>query len=180
MVDPQDIERVEFKATRLKEGYDQDEVDTFLDRVADTLRARNEQLNKANDEIVVLRRRVAELERRANDTPTAQLPVITDSPASVPVSESAAKLLELAQKTADDVVAQAQKNASDIIARADASAHDIVNEATKEADTRRRVAEGKAYQAEQHLAQLADTRNSVRAQLEAHLNDLHGKLGDPQ
>lgn len=174
MVDPQDIERVEFSTTRLKGGYDPDEVDNFLDRVADTLRSRNEALNKANDEIVLLRRRVAELERTANDTPTTQLPVV-----QAPPTEAAAKLLDLAQKTADDVVAQAQQNAVDITARADESARDIVNQATAEADKRRRAAEAAAYKAEQDLDLLAGTRKSVRAQLEAQLNDLRNKLGDP-
>ena len=179
MVDPQDIERVEFSTTRLKAGYDPDEVDNYLDRVADTLRSRNEQLNKANEEIVTLRRRLAELERRANDTPTAQLPMITDRPASAPPSEQAARLLELAQKTADDVTAQAQKEAVDIVARADESARDIVNKATVDAEQRRRAAEAQAYKAEQDLAALADKRANVRATLEGHLHDLHQKLGDP-
>jgi DivIVA domain-containing protein len=180
MVDPQDIERVEFSTTRLKAGYDPDEVDNYLDRVADTLRSRNEQLNKANDEIVILRRRVAELERSANDFPTTQLPVITDSPAPVQPSESAARLLELAQKTADDVVASAQQNAVDITARADETARDIVNKATEEADKRRRAAEAQAYKAEQDLELLAGTRKSVRAQLEGQLKDLYNRLGDPE
>lgn len=178
MIDPHDIERVEFSTTRLKAGYDPDEVDNYLDRVADTLRSKNEQLNKANDEIVILRRRVAELERAANDTPTTQLPVITNSPASVVPSESAARLLELAQKTADDVIAQAQQNAVDITARADETARDIVNQATQEADQRRRAAEAKAYKAEQDLELLADKRANIRATLEGHLHDLHQKLGD--
>lgn len=178
MIDPHDIERVEFSTTRIKSGYDPDEVDNYLDRVADTIRSLNTSNANAQQEIVTLRRRVAELERTANDTPTAQLPMITDRPASAPPSETAARLLELAQKTADDLTAQAQKEAVDIIARADESARDIVNQATGEADKRRRAAEAQAYKAEQDLATLADTRANVRATLEGHLHDLHQKLGE--
>lgn len=174
MVDPQDIERVEFSTTRLKAGYDPDEVDNYLDRVADALRSRNEELNRANGEIVTLRRRIAELERAANDTPTTQLPVFQSEPTA-----AAGRLLELAQKTADDVIAQAQAEAVEIQKRADANAHDLLNEAVEEANKRKRAAEAAAYKAEQDLDLLSGVRHSVRAQLEAQLKDLHNKLGDP-
>jgi DivIVA domain-containing protein len=174
MVDPHDIERVEFSTTRLKAGYDPDEVDNYLDRVADTLKARNEALNKANDEIVLLRRRVAELERAANDAPTAQLPAVAPAP-----TEAAGRLLDLAQKTADEVIAQAQAEAVEIQRRADENARDTLNAAVEEGNRRKRDAEAAAYKAERDLELLADVRKSVRSQLEAQLNDLRNKLGDP-
>ena len=175
MIDPQDIERVEFGTTRLKAGYDPDEVDNYLDRVADSLRAVNESNARFEEENARLRRRVAELERSANDTPTTQLPVI----AAAEPTAAAGRLLELAQKTADDVIAQAQADAVAIQARADESARDTLNDAVAEADKRRRAAEAQAYKAEQDLDLLAGVRKSVRAQLEGQLKDLHGKLGDP-
>lgn len=174
MVDPQDIERVEFSTTRLKGGYDPDEVDNFLDRVADTLRSKDETLAQRDGEIVTLRRRVAELERQANDTPTTQLPVFQPEPTA-----AAGRLLELAQKTADEVIAQAQGEAVEIQRRADENAHETLNAAVEEANKRKRAAEAAAYKAEQDLDLLAGVRRSVRAQLESQLKDLHGKLGDP-
>lgn len=173
MIDPQGIERVEFSTTRIKSGYDPDEVDNYLDRVAESLRSALDSAAQKDAEIVTLRRRVAELESRANDTPTAQLPIIQAEPTA-----AAARLLDLAQKTADDLVSQAQQEAVDITARADENARDIVNAATLDADKRRRAAEAQAYKAEQDLAALADTRANVRATLEGHLTDLHGKLGE--
>ena len=62
MIDPQSIEEVQFKATRLKEGYDQDEVDAFLDRVADALRNALASNGSLEAEVQRLRRKVAELE----------------------------------------------------------------------------------------------------------------------
>jgi DivIVA domain-containing protein len=173
MVDPQDIERVEFRTTRVKEGYDQDEVDNFLDRVADSLRSRNEELNKANDEIVVLRRRVAELSRANDSQATTELPVIAPAP-----TESAAKLLELAQKTADQLIEQAQAQAVEITERADATAYDIKNAATQDADQRRRAAEAMAYAAEEKAKALKELAANTRAHLAGQLEDLHNKLGD--
>lgn len=174
MIDPQDIERVEFGTTRLKAGYDPDEVDQYLDRVADTLRMCIKSNGELEAEAVRLRRQVAELERRANDAPTTQLPVIQTEPTA-----AAGRLLELAQKTADDVIAQAQADAVGIQQRADESARDTLNAAVEEANKRKRAAEAAAYKAEQDLDLLAGVRRSVRAQLESQLKDLHGKLGDP-
>lgn len=178
MIDPREIEEVEFKTTRFSEGYDQDEVDNFLDRVA--LELRNAQTSNATLEAdnQRLRRKVAELERvvqNHSEAPTAQLPVVQAQP-----TESAARLLELAQKTADDVVAQAQQNAVEITARADENARDIVNEATQEADARRRKAEGEAYRAEEKLRAIIELRDTTRAHLDAQLNDLRTRLGGDQ
>lgn len=174
MVDPQDIERVEFSTTRIKSGYDPDEVDNYLDRVAESLRSALDSAAQKDGEIVTLRRRIAELERTANDTPTAQLPVIQASP-----TEAAGRLLDLAQKTADDVVAAAQADAVRIQQTADENARDLINQAVEEANKRKRAAEAQAYKAEQDLDLLASTRKAVRAQLEGQLTDLHNKLGDP-
>lgn len=174
MLGPADIERVQFKATRLKEGYDQDEVDNYLDRVAHALRSVEETNTHFADENARLKRQNAELQRRldaAADAPTQVISTATPT-------ESAARLLELAQKTADDVVAQAQKNAVDITARADENARDIVNTATGEADTRRRKAEAEAYQAQQQLDAVRELRDTTRAHLEAQLNDLRNRLGE--
>jgi DivIVA domain-containing protein len=173
MVDPQDIERVEFGTTRLKAGYDPDEVDNYLDRVADTLRTVIKSNGELEAEAVRLRRRVAELERKADDTPTTQLPVVQAEPTA-----AAGRLLDLAQRTADEVIAQAQAEAVEIQRRADENARDTLNAAVEEGNRRKRAAEAAAYKAEQDLDLLDGVRKSVRGQLESQLTDLRNKLGD--
>lgn len=174
MIDPRDIERVEFSTTRLKSGYDPDEVDNFLDRVAGTLRTVLTSNGEMSEENARLKRRVAELERRADDTPTTQLPLVAPDPTA-----AAGRLLELAQKTADDVIAQAQAEAVAIQQRADENARDTLNSAVAEGNQRKRKAEAEAYKAEQDLDLLKGVRDSVRSQLEAQLHDLTRKLSDP-
>lgn len=174
MIDPQDIERVEFGTTRLKTGYDPDEVDNFLDRVALDYRSVLQSNAMQADDISRYKRRIGELEARVNNTPTTELPVIAPDPTA-----AAGRLLELAQKTADDVIAQAQAEAVAIQQRADENARDTLNRAVEEANQRKRAAEAEAYKAEQDLNLLRDVRNSVRSQLEAQLHDLTRKLSDP-
>lgn len=175
MIGPADIERAQFKVTRLKEGYDQDEVDNYLDRVADALRSVETSNSGLAEENARLKRQLAEANRRleaASDAPTQVI-----RPVEIVPSESAARLLELAQKTADDVVAQAQQNAVDITARADENARDIVNAATNEADARRRKAEAEAYKAQQTLDGVRELRDQTRAHLVGQLEDLKNRLG---
>ncbi len=178
MIDPREIEEVAFKTTRFSEGYDQDEVDNFLDRVA--LELRNAQTSNGNLEAENqrLRRKVAELERVVQshtEAPTTQLPTVQSDPTA-----AAGRLLELAQKTADDVVAQAQAEAVAIQQRADENARDTLNAAVKEGDERRRAAEAKAYAAEESLRKIRDIRDATRTHLDAQLRNLRENLGETE
>lgn len=178
---PADIERVQFKVTRVKEGYDQDEVDNFLDRVSETLRQALSSNGNMEAENVRLRSENATLKRQltaASEAPTQALPPVPAEAPKVEPTVAASRLLELAQKTADEVVAQAQKNAADIQARADENARDTLNKATNDADARRRKAEAEAYGAEQELAKIKETRDATRSHLVAQLDNLKNLLGD--
>ena len=57
MLTPKDIDEMQFRATRLKEGYDQEEVDSFLDRVAADYALALNDLAKAQDQVASLKRR---------------------------------------------------------------------------------------------------------------------------
>lgn len=174
MIDPHDIERVQFKVTRLKEGYDQDQVDNYLDRVADALRSIIETSAVQEGENVRLKRELAEAKRRVTaltDAPTQALPVQDGTAA-------AGRLLELAQKTADEVVAKAQAEAVEIARRAQQSADEALAAAVDEAFARKRKAESDAYRAEQELAAIRELRDNTRSHLVAQLEDLRSKLGE--
>ena len=64
---PEDVVNKRFQATKFREGYDQDEVDDFLDEVVVELR----RLNQENDE---LRQRLSAAEARASEAAKAPPP----------------------------------------------------------------------------------------------------------
>ena len=68
---PEVVVNKKFQVTKFREGYDQDEVDDFLDEIVEELR----RLNQENDE---LRRQVAELEAQGGDSVTVPAPVPAD------------------------------------------------------------------------------------------------------
>ncbi|RZU61111.1 DivIVA domain-containing protein [Zhihengliuella halotolerans] len=90
---PEDVVNKRFQPTKFREGYDQDEVDDFLDEIVVELR----RLNQENDE---LRRRVAEFES-GDGAETAAVPA--------PVAAAPAGKVE--EKTEDKPEAKADKKA---------------------------------------------------------------------
>lgn len=115
-VDPQDIDNIEFKTTRLKGGYDPDEVDNFLDRVSLALARARADVKLAVDTSVRLRAELAVAKQKLanySDLPTTQIPM------------QATGILEAAQRVAEDVKAQAEGAAATAIANAQAEANTV-------------------------------------------------------
>ena len=141
MLKPADIDNKQFGTTRLKEGYDQIEVDSFLDQVAADYRAALERAARAEQDALILRRKF----EAASEAPTAVLPV--------PPAASAERILVAAQKTADQVEADANAEAGRIRAAARA-----------EADNLKMVAEAERQTI---LNRLATERSDLEGQIEA-------------
>jgi DivIVA domain-containing protein len=60
---PEDVVNKRFQATKFREGYDQDEVDDFLDEVVNELRRLNEENDDLRNKLGACERRVGELSR---------------------------------------------------------------------------------------------------------------------
>src|SRR5262245_17240245 len=60
---PEDVVNKRFQATKFREGYDQDEVDDFLDEVVNELRRLNEENEELRTKLSSCERRVGELSR---------------------------------------------------------------------------------------------------------------------
>ncbi|WAH97905.1 DivIVA domain-containing protein [Arthrobacter sp. MMS18-M83] len=90
---PEDVVNKRFQPTKFREGYDQDEVDDFLDEIVVELR----RLNQENDE---LRKKLAE---GGNPVPAsaAAAPVVEKVPAPVKADKDAQAKAEAEAKAAD-------------------------------------------------------------------------------
>src|SRR6186713_2042509 len=93
---PEDVVNKRFNPTKFREGYDQDEVDDFLDEVVVELRRLNQENEELRQRLVASDARISELQRSASQAPVAAAaaaPVaaapIAD-PAPVPVPAPAA------------------------------------------------------------------------------------------
>jgi DivIVA domain-containing protein len=180
---PADVHNVAFSKPPIgKRGYNEDEVDAFLDLVEN-------ELTRLIEENADLRQRVAELDQElatarsgsgAQSTQAipmyepepepapqpvyeAPQPVHEAPPQATPPSEDqhlrAAKVLSLAQDTADRLTGSAKAESEKLLADARAQADAMVSEARQTAETT--VAEAR----QRADAMLADAQNRSEAQL---------------
>ncbi|HVA59937.1 MAG TPA: DivIVA domain-containing protein [Mycobacteriales bacterium] len=182
----EDVQNKRFSETRFAKGYDEDEVDAFLDEVEAELR----RLTTENSD---LRARLAAGPQpagppAAGPPPPAPPPppVVTPPPAATADQtgqEAALRTLLLAQRTADEAVAQARAEAEQIIGQARAGAATVEREARD-----RSAAElaGLSRQRAELAAQVEGLRNfereyrtRLRAYLESQLRDLETRVVEP-
>ena len=176
---PADVHNVAFSKPPIgKRGYNEDEVDAFLDLVEN-------ELTRLIEENADLRQRVSELDQELASAragggaqPTTSIPVyepepepappqpVYDAPPpqqAAPVSEEshikAAKVLSLAQDTADRLTGTAKAESEKLLADARAQADAMVSEARQTAETT--VAEAR----QRADAMLADAQTRSEAQL---------------
>ncbi|BBU22419.1 DivIVA domain-containing protein [Mycobacterium xenopi] len=168
---PADVHNVAFSKPPIgKRGYNEDEVDAFLDLV-------EAELTRLIEENSDLRQRVSELEQElataragGGAQPTEAMPLYRPEPepepapaAPVDIGEDqaikAARVLSLAQDTADRLTRTAKVEAEKLLADARANADQIVAEARREADAT--IAEAR----QRADAMLADAQTRSEAQL---------------
>ena len=156
-VTPQLIELIDF--SEKFRGYDQDQVDDFLERVGATIAELNKSLREANDRLEEAEQEVERLRTFSVDAPAPPAPAAAPAPPAVSDEEEmaqAARTLMLARRTADAAIGDARQEAQQMlneaqarldqanrdadaaaeqaIAAARAEATDLVHQATLQAD----------------------------------------------
>src|SRR6476646_4232060 len=196
---PEDVVNKRFQPTKFREGYDQDEVDDFLDEIVVELR----RLNQENDE---LRKKLAESGAGTPASSAAAAPVVEKVAAPVkaeqaakaaqeveqarsgvtPASESAAGLLAMAQQMHDKHVADGEQQRDKIIAEAQIEASSLVNDAQEKSRKILGALEQQRSVLERKVEQLRgferDYRSRLKAYIEGQLRDLdaRGSVAAPE
>ena len=191
---PADVRNKQFATTRLRPGYDEEEVDTFLDEVETEM----ERLLQENQE---LRAKLAEClgggtpavpalssaltepapERMAAE-PVPPEPRRTSGPARMgmpgqePSMDTVARVLVLAQQTADQALADARREAGETVGRARRAADEILGKARSQAEQitsdARAVAESLQRDAQERYHQALGSLVHEREELERRVDDL--------
>ncbi len=222
---PADVRNKQFSTTRLRPGYDEEEVDAFLDEVEAEL----DRLIQENEE---LRAKLAELLRGGGKSavPALSSPLSdpkTDMMAPEPPRveperrqpepvmmggmphiednmDTAARVLSLAQQTADQAIADARREADETLGRARREADEVLTKARRQAEQitgdararaeslerdaqeRHRQAMGSLVQQREELERRVDDlrafereyRSRLKAYLEGQLRDLEAGVTD--
>ena len=166
---PTDVANKQFTVTRVKAGYAIDEVDAFLDEVetelARLLRENNDLRTRPSTPLPPA---FGGPEPVAAPAPPAPAPAPEPEPVAEPVAplgategqEAALRTLLLAQRTADEAVAEARAEAAQIVAAAQAEADAALESARAEAEQTLAAARTEAEQ----------TRASARAEADSTLS----------
>ena len=195
---PEDVVNKRFQPTKFREGYDQDEVDDFLDEIVVELR----RLNSENEE---LRRRIGDGSSDATQTTAVPAPVAASTqtedvsteakatavtttdeeptPAPAPAApaastgsaESAAGVLAMAQRLHDEYVNAGVEQRDKIIAEAQIEASGLVNDAQEKSRKTLGDLEEQKSVLERKVEQLRGFESDYRARLKAYIE---GQLRD--
>ena len=176
-----DIQNVSFSIDR--KGYDVDEVDVFLEHVADEIAAMNKQIEELE----------AELENAKAAAVPAPAPAAAEAKASADEEQPSADVAELqnritdleaqlAEKVANDsAISQAlivaQRSADEIVSNARAEASGIIKDADEEADRIIGKAESDRLRIAEAIRALEADRDDVRAGYREMLSNF---MGDAQ
>jgi cell division initiation protein len=135
------LEIQEVRFGEVKKGYDPNEVDEFLERVATDVDTLNRALSEAASRIKAAEERAVEAERRATElSEKADLPLAPVLDSFVPREEPKPKESEIsadviskafiaAQKSADSLLEEARHEAERVYREAESKGRDIVREA---------------------------------------------------
>ncbi|MFT3943106.1 MAG: DivIVA domain-containing protein [Ancrocorticia sp.] len=172
-----DVVNMRFKAPNsVKEGYDQDEVDFFLDEVAETIAQLTKDKAELENQVKVVQARVTELEGsgEAVEAPSPDSPVATSPlvPQGGSPAETAAGMLALAQELHDKYVSEGTAKGEQIIAEATARSEEIVSEAQDEYNRTLTQLEQERGLLERKVSELRDFERDYRTRLKSYLESL--------
>jgi len=181
-----DVLNKKFQATKFREGYDQDEVDDFLDEVVNTLRVTAAENEDLRAKLAAAERRIAELTRAAESAPVfeaptyeAPTPVAVAEPEPAPQPEPEPEPVVVAPVVAPAPAAPQRisepESATGMLQLAQKLHDDYVRAGQEESD--RIIAEAKA-QATRIVAEAEETSSRTLAALEQERGLLERKIDE--
>jgi len=196
---PEDVHYKKFQPTKFREGYDQEEVDAFLDEIIVELRRLNQENEDLRQRLLASDGRIAELQRSPGSlagslsgatsdvatsitNPGAAFPeALTETQVNEPNNTN--NLLQLARKLHDEHVREGIAKRDALIAEGQATAARLLREteAQQRSDLSRLEQEKALLEHSiQELRQYErDYRSSIRSFIEAQLRDLETPTAAP-
>ena len=181
----EDVLNKKFQYVKFREGYDQDEVDEFLDEVVSTIYSLQMENQDLKEKLEAAERRVAELSNSdftpaETPAPVAAPAVETPAPAAALTgpqdAESATSMLALAQRVHDEYVRDGEEQSAKIIAEANAEREKIIADAQKQKDSLLSQLDQERELLENKINGLrtfeAEYRTTLRSPLETLLNEV--------
>lgn len=185
---PDDVLNKRFQTTKFRDGYDQDEVDDFLDEVVVEFRRLTDENQQLHDTLAQAQQRVEQLESEAaNASPALSAPVPAEpqstqqplvaavSPASTDEADSATNLLQLARKLHEEHVREGIERRDALISEGEAKAEQLVSEAEQQRKESLAAFEQEKSALEARIEELQSFERDYRTKLRSYIE---GQLGE--
>ena len=195
-----DVLNKKFQATKFREGYEQDEVDEFLDEVVEAMLQLESENADLKAKLDAANRRVAELgdtaARGISETTVVEPVVQQQEPPVAPVAPvmtppvfqqgaaggeeptAASGMLELAQRLHDEHVANGRAEGERIIGEARATGEQIVREAEDQRNRTLAQLEKERSGLEHKIDELRRFESDYRTRLKSYLQGLLSNVED--
>ena len=190
---PEDVVNKRFQSTKFREGYDQDEVDDFLDEIVVELRRLNQENDELRQRLVAADARMSEAQRGGGASAPMEAPApapavaVTPAPVPVPVMEQRApsaaepiadtnNLLQLARRLHEEHVREGVAKKEQLVADGETEAARIVAEATSAQRDRLQVLEQERTALQQRVDELRTFEREYRLQLRTYIQSQLSEL----
>lgn len=185
----EDVLNKKFQYVKFREGYDQVEVDEFLDEVVSTIYSLQMENQDLKEKLEAAERRIAELSSgnyeavEAPVAPVVEEPQVEEAPAVVEVAasapavgqesaESATSMLALAQRVHDEYVRDGKEESDRIIAEARSKGNEIIADAQNQHETILAQLDQERGLLETKINELRTFESEYRTNLRGHLERL--------
>lgn len=172
-------------AKRAEDGFDKDQVDFFLDEVAETIGALTKEKQELEAQLQTAQARVTELENQlglaqpqgdqrdpSEAASTASFAPVDGRPQGHEEAESAASMLSLAQRLHDEHVANGRAEEERIISEANAESARIITEAEDVHNRTLTKLEEERSLLERKISELREFERDYRTRLRSYLESL--------
>ena len=187
-----DVLNKKFQPTKFREGYDQDEVDEFLDQIVEAMRDLENENAELKAKLDAANARVAELSEGAPVvtatpvSPVAPIAPVVESPIvetpkiepSGNNAESAAAMLEMAQRLHDEYVVKGKAERERIVTEARATGEQLTREAENQRNQTLSQLEKERANLEHKIDELRRFESDYRARLRSYLTNLLNNVED--
>ena len=182
---PEDVVNKRFQPTKFREGYDQDEVDDFLDEVVVELRRLGQENEDLRQRLIASESRIAELQRsnvpatgeQAAQSPISQLnyPTAQTDVSAVDPSNTN-NLLQLARRLHEEHVREGVEKRDALIAEGHATAARVVADAEAKQRSQLSSLDQERGLLEHRIDELRAFEREYRQKLKGHIEGLLREL----
>lgn len=183
-----DVLNKKFQATKFREGYEQDEVDEFLDEVVEAMRELEAENADLKARLEAANKRIAELGEGAPISEPRPAPPVVEPAPIAPVAvqahggveepAAASGMLELAQRLHDEHVANGRVEGERIVAEARSTGEQIVRDAEDQRNRTLAQLEKERAGLERRIDELRRFESDYRTRLTSYLQGLLASVSE--